>query len=302
MSRVVVPKKGRMRQVRRSLRSLIKFPKQLGAPRKRSRSVLRAGQFALTRSETPFKPWLGGQVSWSLARVRRRFGSARSLEGSPIVREIRERGYAKAEGLVDKEQIAELLSVFQKKIADQERVKEIRNPESSHPDFVGKTSISKSPSKFREALALFDDRLNPHIFEFFQSDFYVFFTEAFRIHPLPPGAKTYNGSYYSEDWHLDSFQESDTLKIFVPLHAVTEQDGPTQILDRQRSLEILRDRAHGRIRRYRPALDLAAAVDRQWARGPAWRMSWPWAALTSGLLIFSLLSLSNVSEFLYYQF
>jgi len=33
-----------------------------------------------------------------------------------------------------------------------------------------------------------------------------------------------------------------------------------------------------------------------------WRMAWPWATLTSAMLILAILSLSNVSEFLYYQF
>ncbi len=56
------------------------------------------------------------------------------------------------------------------------------------------------------------------------------------------------------------------------------------------------------LRRYRPALNFGVEKDSGLFRLVAWRMNWPWAAATSGLLIFTLLNLSNVSEFLYYQF
>ena len=56
------------------------------------------------------------------------------------------------------------------------------------------------------------------------------------------------------------------------------------------------------LRRYRPALNLRVERDFGWFRRVAWRMSWPWAAATGGMLIFAMLQLSNVSEFLYYQF
>ena len=56
------------------------------------------------------------------------------------------------------------------------------------------------------------------------------------------------------------------------------------------------------LRRYRPALNLRTEKDAGWFRYVAWRMNWLWAAATSGVLIVAMLNLSNVSEFLYYQF
>lgn len=56
------------------------------------------------------------------------------------------------------------------------------------------------------------------------------------------------------------------------------------------------------LRRYRPALNLGVEKVAGPYRLLAWRMSWPWAAATSGLLILALLNLSNVGEFIYSQF
>jgi alginate O-acetyltransferase complex protein AlgI len=56
------------------------------------------------------------------------------------------------------------------------------------------------------------------------------------------------------------------------------------------------------MRRYAPAL---APDGRTWLSGPrwaAWRMTPAWAVFTAVLLFVSLMSLSNVSEFIYYQF
>jgi len=53
---------------------------------------------------------------------------------------------------------------------------------------------------------------------------------------------------------------------------------------------------------YRPALEPRQVEAERLARSLRWSMSWHWAVATSGFLILAILSLSNVSEFLYYQF
>lgn len=248
----------------RRLRKIGSLAKGVKGIRSRTKAVARSARLGLMRCETPTAAWIDGQTNWAVARLRSGLSARRPKRSHPVVESLQKVGYAKAEGLLDPVIVEQVYGAFLAKISDQDRVKRITNPDSTHPEFAGKVSITKSPNKFREALALFGDDLCRPIFEFFQCDFYIAMAEAFRIHALPEGAEAYRGSYYSEDWHLDSFQEADTLKVFVPLHPVADADGPTEILDLERSRYIMRERAAGRLRRNNDHVQIAVKQTAAW--------------------------------------
>jgi len=57
----------------------------------------------------------------------------------------------------------------------------------------------------------------------------------FRTFNLPPGLETFD--VYSNIWHLDSHEGERSLKIFVCLMDVGEDDGPFTYLDRASTLK-----------------------------------------------------------------
>jgi hypothetical protein len=57
--------------------------------------------------------------------------------------------------------------------------------------------------------------------------------EAYRTYGLPAEAKGAFGKFMT--WHLDTQQQIDVVKLFVPLDRVEAEQGPTEVLDKASS-------------------------------------------------------------------
>ena len=133
-----VPLKRAKRLVSRRLRPLAK---RANAIPRASKAVFRRARFYLIRSETPVAAWFDGQANWALARLRCSLTNRSPAGISPIVKDLHRYGYAKAEGLLDPEIVSQVYRAFLIKMSNEDRVKHITNPDSSHPEFAGKVSI-----------------------------------------------------------------------------------------------------------------------------------------------------------------
>lgn len=185
---------------------------------------------------TPSLPYLtDGLVNRSLARLAH---PGHRRPGLALGQQLRQQGFVRLGDRLDPEVVAALRREFEAGLTDHAAVKDFAREGADGQRYLARRALAGPWQRLPSLSRLLDGPLRAELADYFCSDFYVSMVEAYRTYGLPAEAKGAFGKFMT--WHVDTQQQIDVIKLFVPLDRIDPDQGPTEVLDKPASLTLAR--------------------------------------------------------------
>jgi hypothetical protein len=180
--------------------------------------------------------------AWEIFRARLAAKERIERRGDPIVESLDAKGYADLGPCYDPALIERIKLGFRRAVDDPTLTRERRSQWARQ--------LVRPASAVPEATQLFDERMRAIVERYYGGPFKIYKFEL-RSNFHAPEEVTRGEEVYQNYWHVDD-RPTSVLKLFINLTAVTDADGPFELLERDETRRLVRS---GRFAQRSPTLE-----------------------------------------------
>jgi hypothetical protein len=202
-----------------------------------------AGRSAIGSPWAAFDEWMGRRFTgnprgisndvegaWEIFRARLAAKERVERRGDPAVESLSARGYADLGIFYDAALIDRIRDAYRRAVDDPEQTRNRRTQWARQ--------LVRPATAVPESIALFDARMRAIVERYYGGPFKVYKFEL-RSNFHAPGEVTGKEEVYQNYWHVDD-RPTSVLKLFVNLTAVTDADGPFELLELEETRRLVR--------------------------------------------------------------